>query len=79
VVTTDRMKTIYSYGLYYYCKLSSTCSGTCCNGMAHLNVMDGGNSFQIWRAGANIMNKQSKTDYKRWFSSLWVGRGNNLP
>jgi len=29
----------------------------------------------IWRVDANILNKQSRTADKRWFSKLGVGRG----
>jgi len=32
--------------------------------MACLQVVDGGDGFQIWRAAANILNKQSQTDDK---------------
>jgi hypothetical protein len=35
---------------------------------------DGGDGLQIWRATANILNKQSRTADKRWSSSLGAGR-----
>jgi hypothetical protein len=37
------------------------------------------NGLQIWRLAANILNKQSWTDNKRWPSSLGVGHGVNNP
>jgi hypothetical protein len=46
--------------------------------MAHLQVADG-EGLQIWRVDANILNKQSQTADKGWFSSLEVGSGANNP
>jgi hypothetical protein len=48
---------------------------SCHHGMARPQVTDGGDGFQIWRAAANILNKQSRTADKGWFSGLGVGRG----
>ena len=31
------------------------------------------NDLQIWKVAANILNKQSRTADKGWFSSLGVG------
>jgi hypothetical protein len=45
--------------------------------MACLQVVDGG--LQIQRIAANILNKQSWTADKEWFSSLGVGCGDNNP
>jgi hypothetical protein len=51
----------------------------CHHGMACPQVADGGDSLQIFRVAANILNKQSRTD-KGWSSRLGVGRGaNNSP
>jgi hypothetical protein len=36
---------------------------------------DGGDSFQIWKVDANVLNKQSRTAYKGWGLSWGVGRG----
>jgi hypothetical protein len=47
------------------------------HGMARPQVADGGDGLQIWRVAANILNKQSRTTFKGWFSSLEVGRGAN--
>ena len=33
----------------------------------------------LWEVAANILNKQSRTTDKGWFSSLGVGRGANNP
>ena len=33
----------------------------------------------IWRVAADILNKQSRTADRGWFSSLGVGRGANNP
>jgi hypothetical protein len=33
----------------------------CHRGMAHPQVVDGGDGPQIWRVAANILNKQSQT------------------
>jgi hypothetical protein len=49
----------------------------CHNGMAHPRVADGGENLKIWRVAANILNKQSWTADKGWYSSLGVGRGAN--
>ena len=35
------------------------------------------NGLQIWRVAANILNKQSRTADKGWYSSLGVGRSAN--
>jgi hypothetical protein len=45
----------------------------CHHGMARPQVADGRDSLQIWRVAANILNKQSRTADKGWFSSLGVG------
>jgi hypothetical protein len=44
----------------------------CC--MVRPQVADGGDSLQMWRVAANIVNKQSQTADKGWSSSLGVGR-----
>jgi hypothetical protein len=49
----------------------------CHHGMAHPQVVDGGNGLQIWRVAGNILNKHSRTADKGWSSSLGVGRGAN--
>jgi hypothetical protein len=43
--------------------------------MAHLLVLDGEDSLQIWRVAANVVNKQLWTVDKGWPSSLGVGWG----
>jgi hypothetical protein len=48
----------------------------CHHGMACPQVTDG-DALQLWRAAANILNKQSRTAEKGWPSSLGVGRGAN--
>jgi hypothetical protein len=50
---------------------------SCHHGMARPQVADGGDGLQIYRAAANILNKQSRTTDKGWSSSLGVGRGAN--
>jgi hypothetical protein len=49
--------------------------------MACPQVMDGGDSLQIRRVAANILNKKSRATDKGWSSSLEVGHGanNSLP
>jgi hypothetical protein len=47
------------------------------HGMAYSQAADGGDGLQIWRLAANILNKQSRTAYKGWSSSFWVGCGAN--
>jgi hypothetical protein len=49
----------------------------CHHGMARPQVADGGNTLQVWRVAANILNKNSRTADKGWPSSLGVGRGAN--
>jgi hypothetical protein len=51
----------------------------CHHGMARPQVADGGESLQIWRVAANILNKKSRTADKGWPSSLGVGRGLATP
>jgi hypothetical protein len=46
--------------------------------MARPQVADGGDSLQVWRVTANILNKQSRTADKGWSSSWGVGRGATL-
>jgi hypothetical protein len=45
--------------------------------MAHPQVADGGDGFQIFKVAANILNKQLCTADKGWSSSFGVGRGAN--
>jgi hypothetical protein len=47
--------------------------------MERPQVADGGDGLQIWRVAANILNKQSRTANKEWFSSLGVRRGATTP
>jgi hypothetical protein len=51
----------------------------CHQGMARPRVSDRGDGLQIWRAAANILNKQSRTADSQWPSSLVIGRGANNP
>jgi hypothetical protein len=51
----------------------------CHHVMARPQVADGGDGLQIWRAAANILNKQSPTADMGWSSSLGIGRGANNP
>jgi hypothetical protein len=44
------------------------------HGMVRPQVADGEDVLQIWRAAANIFNKQSWRADKRWFSRFWVWR-----
>jgi len=41
--------------------------------MARPQVADGGEGLQVWRVAANLLNKQSRTADKGWFSSLGLG------
>jgi hypothetical protein len=45
----------------------------CHHGMARPQVVDEGDGLQIWSIAANILNKQSRTADKGWYSSLGVG------
>jgi hypothetical protein len=49
----------------------------CHQGMARCQVADGGDALQVWRVATNMLNKQSLTAEKGWFSSFRVGRGAN--
>jgi hypothetical protein len=51
----------------------------CHHGMARPRVADRGDSLQIWRVAANILNKQSRSADSGWSSSLGVGRWANNP
>jgi hypothetical protein len=43
--------------------------------MERAQVVDGGDGLQTQRVAANILNKQSQTSDKGWFSSLGLGVG----
>jgi hypothetical protein len=47
--------------------------------MVCLQTADGGESLEIWRAAANILNKQSQTAEKEWSSSSGVGQMPTTP
>jgi hypothetical protein len=47
----------------------------CHHGMVRPQVADGGDSPQIWRVAANILDKQLQIAYKGWSFSLGVGHG----
>jgi hypothetical protein len=49
----------------------------CHHSMARPQVADGGNTLQVWRVAANILNKLWRTADKGWPSSLGVGHGAN--
>jgi hypothetical protein len=49
----------------------------CHHGMARPQVADGGDTLQLWREAANILNKQSRTADNGWSSTLGVGREAN--
>jgi hypothetical protein len=49
----------------------------CHHGMASPRVADGGDGLQVWRVGANVLNKQLRRADKWWSSSLGVGREAN--
>jgi hypothetical protein len=51
----------------------------CHHGKARPQVADEGDGLQIWRVTANILNKQSRTDERRWSSSLGLGVGLTTP
>jgi hypothetical protein len=43
------------------------------------HIVDGGNSLQLWKVAADILNKQSWTTNMRWSSNLEIEQGaNNL-
>jgi hypothetical protein len=46
----------------------------CHHGMACSQVADGGDSLQVWRVAANVLNEQSRTSDKGWSCSLGFGR-----
>jgi hypothetical protein len=47
--------------------------------MARPQVANGADGLQIWRAAANILNKQSRTADMGFSCSLGVGRGLTTP
>jgi hypothetical protein len=51
--------------------------GQCHHGIARSRVADAGDGLQMWNVAANVLNKQSRTADKEWYSSLGVGRGAN--
>jgi len=51
----------------------------CLHGMVRPRVADGGDVLQIWRVAANILNKQSRTVDRGWFSSLGFSEGLTTP
>jgi hypothetical protein len=50
---------------------------SCHHGIARPQVADGGDAVQLWRAAANVLNKQSRTADKGWSSSFGVARETN--
>jgi hypothetical protein len=62
---------VYSGALRSVCYISDSSSKEvhvrwvpCHHGMSRPEVVDGGDSLQIWRVAANILNKQSRTASK---------------
>jgi hypothetical protein len=53
--------------------------GSCHQGMARPQAVDGGDGLQIRKIAANILNKQSRTAAKGWSSSLRIVRGLTTP
>jgi hypothetical protein len=51
--------------------------GPCHHDIARAQVVDGGDSLQIWWVATNIVNEHSRTADKGWPSGLVVGRGAN--
>jgi hypothetical protein len=53
----------------------------CHQGMAHPQVVDEGDGFQIWRVAANISHKQLWTVNRRWSFQLrgWAGADSPPP
>ena len=45
--------------------------GHCHHGVARPQVADG--DLQIWRVAANLLNKQSQIDERRWSANMGVG------
>jgi hypothetical protein len=73
---------MYGDGLHYpvtYCNnINVFAIGVPCHhGMAHPQVVDGGDDLRIWKVAVNILNKQSRTADMGWSSILGVGRGAN--
>jgi len=53
------------------------CCSTVWHSMVRPQVADGFEDLQIWRMAANILDTQSRTADKGWYSSLGDGRGAN--
>jgi hypothetical protein len=54
--------------------------GPCHHSMTRPRVADGGTASSYgWRLAANKLNKQPRTNDKRWSPSLGVGRGAKKP
>jgi hypothetical protein len=47
--------------------------------MVHLEIVDGGDSLQIWRVAVNILNKQLWTANKQGLSAWGLGSGLTTP
>jgi hypothetical protein len=58
-----------------YTKLELLIIVPCHRGMARPQVRHGGGGLEIWKVGANVLNKQSQTADKGWSSSLGRGIG----
>jgi len=54
--------------------LSCIYVGSCHRSKARPQVADGGDGLQIWRAAANVLNKQTQIVHKEWSSSLGVSK-----
>jgi hypothetical protein len=53
-------------------------SAPCHHSMVHPQVANG-EGLQIWKVHTNILNKQSLTANKEWYSSIAVGQGLTTP
>jgi hypothetical protein len=58
-----------------YSKINHVKWVPCHHGMARPQVADGGESLQIWRVAANILNNQSRTADKGCPPAWGLGRG----
>jgi hypothetical protein len=54
-------------------------SRSCHHGIAHLQVADGGETFQMLKVGVTIVNTQLRTADKGWSSSMGMDFGLTTP
>jgi hypothetical protein len=75
--TNVEINNIFLITFLIYCRIyvNPCCVDRCHDDMEWPRVADEGYGLQIWSGDANLLNKQSQKDDKRWSSSWGFGQG----